>query len=63
MTVVVGVSDAKTSSSKEDMLITYALGSCIGVALYDVKTGVGGMLHYQLPSSSEHPVRREERPL
>jgi hypothetical protein len=38
--IVVGVPDMKVSGDVEDMLITYALGSCIGVAVYDptVKT-------------------------
>jgi chemotaxis protein CheD len=61
--VVVGISDAKTSGNPEDVLVTHALGSCIGVALHDAKTGIGGMLHYQLPSAAEYPERSAERPL
>ncbi len=63
MQLVIGVSDAKISADKQDSLITYALGSCIGVSLYDVKSGVGGLLHYQLPSSTADPARAAEKPL
>jgi len=50
---VVDISDAKVSSNPEDTLITYSLGSCIGVSAYDPVCKVGGMLHYQLPSSKQ----------
>lgn len=58
-----GMSDAKTSNSSQDVLTTYALGSCIGVALRDPVTGVAGMLHFQLPASSIDPLRATEKPL
>ena len=60
---IIGVSDAKTSNRREDVLVTHALGSCIGVALYDAAVGVGGLLHFQLPSSKADPARSVERPL
>jgi chemotaxis protein CheD len=34
------------------LLVSYALGSCIGVAMHDPVAKVGGMLHVQLPSST-----------
>ena len=60
--IIVNVSDAKVSSNPGDILATYSLGSCIGVCLYDTSTGVGGMLHYQLPDSSINPERAQENP-
>ncbi len=42
----------KVSGDVKDVLITYALGSCIGVAVYDPKVKVGGLLHFMLPDSS-----------
>lgn len=42
----------KVSGDVEDVLITYALGSCIAVAVYDPKVKVGGLLHFMLPDSS-----------
>jgi chemotaxis protein CheD len=61
--IVVGVSDARASADRGDSLVTYSLGSCIGVALYDEQAGVGGLLHYQLPSSSDDPERAREKPM
>ncbi|MBU1172612.1 MAG: chemotaxis protein CheD [Proteobacteria bacterium] len=52
MKSIVGVSDMKISGNNEEVLITYSLGSCIGVVVYDPKVRVGGMLHYMLPESS-----------
>ena len=49
--IVVGVSDLKVSGRVEDVLITYALGSCIGVAVYDPIVKVGGLLHFMLSDS------------
>jgi chemotaxis protein CheD len=50
--IVVGIADLKCSSSKSDILVTYALGSCIAVAVYDPQVSVGGLLHYMLPDST-----------
>ena len=52
MKLTVGVADLKVSSQGEDVLITYSLGSCIGIVIYDPVAVVGGMLHYMLPESS-----------
>ena len=50
--LIVGISDLKVSNNPTDVLITYALGSCIGVAVFDPKARVGGLLHFMLPDSS-----------
>lgn len=50
--IVVGISDLKVSNNPGDSLVTYALGSCIGVAVFDPKVKVGGLLHFMLPDSS-----------
>jgi chemotaxis protein CheD len=49
--IAVGISDYKASRSP-DTLVTYALGSCVGISLYDPFTRVGGLSHIMLPSSS-----------
>ena len=59
---VVHVSDAQASRDPAEMLVTYSLGSCVGVCLYDAKARAGGMLHYQLPDSQMHPERAAEKP-
>lgn len=51
-TVVVGVGDGRLSNRPEDMLVTYALGSCIAVAAWDPVVKVGGLLHFLLPEAS-----------
>jgi chemotaxis protein CheD len=61
--VVVAVSDAKVSGDAGELLVTYALGSCIGVCLHDGAVGLAGMLHYQLPSSAMSPDRAREQPM
>jgi chemotaxis protein CheD len=33
------------------VLATYGLGSCLGIALYDKKSKVGGLIHIMLPES------------
>lgn len=60
--IIVNVSDAKVSKDLNDVLTTYSLGSCIAVCMYDSATHIGGMLHYQLPSSSLEPERAESKP-
>lgn len=47
----------KLSGSDDDDVVTYALGSCIGVAIYDPLSRVGGILHYMLPLSSAEPTK------
>jgi chemotaxis protein CheD len=50
--LVVGISDVKVSSRSDDILVTFALGSCIGIIVYDPLVKVGGLLHYMLPDST-----------
>ena len=51
MKIVVGISDMQISVSREDLLVTHGLGSCIGVVVYDPILKIGGMLHYMLPQA------------
>ncbi len=51
MNIIVGVADMKVSKDPESVLVTYSLGSCIGIAIYDPVARVGGMLHFMLPES------------
>jgi len=50
------------SDSPEELLITYSLGSCIAVIIFDPLAGVGGMLHYMLPESSLDPEKAKKNP-
>jgi chemotaxis protein CheD len=49
--VVVGMADLGVSSSSSERLITYALGSCLGITVFDPVARVGGMLHVMMPES------------
>lgn len=48
---LVGMGDYKTAKG-EEQLMTKDLGSCVGVAVRDPRTGVGGLLHVMLPHYS-----------
>lgn len=52
----------KVSDDMEALLVTYSLGSCIGVAIYDAVARVGGLLHYMLPESSLDPEKAKKNP-
>ncbi|MBC3797072.1 chemotaxis protein CheD [Acetobacterium tundrae] len=49
--IVVGISDYKFTKGPE-VIVTYALGSCVGVCLYDKVTKIGGLSHIMLPDST-----------
>ncbi len=51
-TLIVGISDYIVAR-KPDILVTYALGSCVGVCLYDDKLQIGGLSHIMLPDSTQ----------
>lgn len=63
MKQVIGIADMKISKSAEDVLITYALGSCLGIAIYDAVARVGGLLHVMLPTSTVNPTKAATNPL
>ena len=60
--LVVGISDLKVSGNPAESMITYALGSCIAVAVYDPAAKVGGLLHFMLPDSTLDAAKAKETP-
>jgi chemotaxis protein CheD len=58
----VGVADMKVSAKRVDLLVTHALGSCLGIAVYDPVACVGGLLHVMLPLSTIDPVKAARNP-
>ncbi|MCM1327877.1 MAG: chemotaxis protein CheD [Ruminococcus sp.] len=50
--VTVGIADLNVVKSP-DSLITYALGSCVGICLYDSDRKIAGLAHIMLPLSTE----------
>ncbi|MCI8439773.1 MAG: chemotaxis protein CheD [Oscillospiraceae bacterium] len=50
--LTVGIADMKIGKGN-DLLVTYALGSCIGLCFYDPKLKLGALLHVMLPLNME----------
>lgn len=51
--IVVGIS-ALSVARERGLIITYGLGSCVGVAIYDPARKLGGICHYMLPDSRQN---------
>ena len=60
--VVIGLAEMAVSNNPSAILTTYALGSCIGVVLYDPVVRVGGLLHAMLPDSTIDPAKAQAHP-
>lgn len=50
--LTVGIADMKLAQNS-GVLITYALGSCIGICLYDAKIKLAALIHIMLPLNME----------
>lgn len=50
--ITVGIADMKMAMGN-GMLITYALGSCIGICLYDQRIKLAALIHIMLPLNME----------
>jgi chemotaxis protein CheD len=60
--IVIGISDCQVSADPAATLVTYALGSCIAVMLYDPIRRAAGMLHFMLPESSLDRTKASANP-
>jgi chemotaxis protein CheD len=49
--IKVGISDYAKAKAPE-VIVTYALGSCVGICLFDSARKIGGLSHIMLPESS-----------
>jgi chemotaxis protein CheD len=58
---VVAVGDMKIGRDL-DLIVTHALGSCLGLVVYDPVAKVGGLLHAMLPLSKINPAKAEANP-
>ena len=59
---IVGVAEMKISTQPGDVIVTHALGSCLGISIYDPEVCVGGIFHVMLPSGSTSPDKARENP-
>ena len=50
--ITIGIADMKMAQGS-GMLITYALGSCIGICLYDQRIKLAALVHIMLPLNME----------
>ncbi len=61
-TINVGIGEWAVSANPDDVIKTYALGSCIGVMIYDKELRIAGMIHIALPDSSIDADRARNLP-
>jgi chemotaxis protein CheD len=61
-TLVVGVADMVVSNDSSAEIVTYSLGSCLGITIYDPLKKVGGLLHLMLPTSNIDSVKATTMP-
>ena len=59
---IVGIGEFAVSAAAGDTIVTYALGSCIAVCIWDEGSGVGGLLHFLLPDAAINPDRAKTQP-
>ncbi len=60
--VIVGMADMKVTAQPDETLITYALGSCLGIIVHDPVARVAGLLHVMLPSSEIDAAKAKTQP-
>ncbi len=63
MEIVVSISDMKVTNRRSDVLVTHALGSCLGLAAFDPEAGVAGLIHCLLPVARENHKGPIKNPL
>jgi len=59
---VVGIAEIRVSDDPDEVLVTHALGSCLGIVVWDPIANVGGLLHAMLPSSASDGARAQLEP-
>lgn len=62
MVHTVGIAEMMVSKGNGDILITYSLGSCVGLTLYDPVLQVGGIIHCMLPLSKLDEEKSKKKP-
>ena len=56
--LVIGIADMKVAKG-EGMLVTYALGSCIGICLHDPAIKLGALVHIMLPVNMKQGAKTQ----
>ena len=58
----VGIGEYHVSSKADDVIKTFALGSCVAVIVYDRAQKRAGLIHVALPDSSINLDKAKEKP-
>lgn len=61
-TLIVGVADMLASNDSGAQVMTYSLGSCLGIVVYEPERRIGGLLHVMLPDSQIDPLKASSTP-
>lgn len=62
MDIIVGIGEYAVSASTEDIIKTFALGSCVALTVYCPSKKVLGMVHIALPDSGIDKEAGNKRP-
>ncbi|MCK9216656.1 MAG: chemotaxis protein CheD [Firmicutes bacterium] len=62
MEIIVGIGEYAISNNKEDILKTFALGSCVALTIYSIRKKVLGLVHIALPCSSINSNNGYQKP-
>jgi chemotaxis protein CheD len=60
--IVVNIADMKISKNPDEFLVTYSLGSCVSLAVYDPFTKIAGLIHIMLPESNIEKANENVNP-
>jgi chemotaxis protein CheD len=60
--ITVGMADLRVTADRDARIVTYALGSCLGIAVHDPVARVGGLLHVMLPLSELDAAKAKANP-
>ncbi len=60
--VVLGVGDLGATADPGEILKTYALGSCVAIAMWDRRRRIAGMAHVVLPDSTKSEGKAKSKP-
>lgn len=58
----VGIGELAVSKTKDQILKTFGLGSCVAIIALDPKARVVGLIHIALPDSSINPEKAVKQP-
>ncbi len=58
----VGIGELAVSKTKDQVLKTFGLGSCVAIVVLDPKVRVVGLIHIALPDSTINPDKAKKQP-